>query len=308
MSLLYRADPQRGRQWQALFAAEAPDIAFHLWPDMGDPAAIRYLAAWAPPAETFAELPALEVVFSIGAGIDQLDLSRIPGHVRVVRMVEPGIVSGMTEYACLAVLSLHRHMPHYRAAQQEARWAPLRLVPAAERRVGVMGLGQLGRATLAALRPFGFPLAGWSRSPHDIPGVQCFAGEDGLNAFLARTDILLCMLPLTEETRGILSRDLFARLPEGAMLVNAGRGGHLVEADLLAALDEGRLSSAMLDVLEQEPAAPDHPFWRDSRIVITPHVGAMTQADSAARMLIANIRAHRAGRPMTGEIARTLGY
>lgn len=308
MTLLYQADPARGRAWQALFAEAAPDLPFRLWPETGDPADIRYLAAWQPSAELIASLPNLEVIFSIGAGVDQFDMDAIPPSVSVVRMVEPGIVEGMVEYAVFAALALHRHMLAYVDAQRQAQWNPIRLVPATERRVGVLGLGNLGRAVIERLRAFGFPLAAWSRSMHAIDGIEGYAGAEQLPGFLAHTDILICLLPLTPETRGILCRETFAMLPRGAAIVNAGRGGHLREQDLLEALDNGHLSGAVLDVMADEPPAGDHPFWHHPRILMTPHIAAMTQADSAGRVLIDNIRRHRNAMPMHGLVRRDLGY
>ena len=308
MSVLYRADADRGREWQALFAQQAPDLPMRIWPDIGDPEAIRYLAAWQPPGELIRALPNLEVVFSVGAGVDQFDLSQLPETVALVRMIEPGLTDGMVEYALFSTLALHRQMLDYRQAQREARWAPIRLVPAEARRVGVMGLGHLGRTVLQALKGLGFPLFGWSRSRHVLDGVACFAGEEGLADFLAHCDILICLLPLTAETRGILCRRTFDALPEGAGLINVGRGGHLVEADLLAALESGRLSGAVIDVLNDEPASPAHPFWRHPRILLTPHIAGMTHPQSAGRVLLENIRRHQAGQPMIGQVERQRGY
>ncbi|SNS17905.1 MULTISPECIES: glyoxylate/hydroxypyruvate reductase A [unclassified Azospirillum] len=308
MALLYKADPVRGATWQKLFAAEAPEIDFRHWPDTGNPADIRYLAAWTVTPDLLASLPNLEVLFSTGAGVDQLDLTQVPDHIQVVRMVEPGITEGMVEYASFATLALHRHMLHYRKAQAEARWAPIKLVPAQDRRIGVMGLGNLGRAVLARLGSYGFPLSGWSRSPQQVEGVTCHAGAEAMPAFLAGCDILICLLPLTAETRGILCRKIFDLLPDGAALVNVGRGGHLVESDLLAALDAGKLSGAVLDVTEPEPLPADHPFWQHPAILLTPHIASMTQPETAARVLMGNIRQHRQGLAMLGTVARGRGY
>lgn len=308
MTLLYTSDPMRGRVWRDIFAAEAPDIGFAEPVDAPDLAAVRYLAAWDPSAELIAQLPALEVLFSVGAGIDQFDMITLPGHVRIVRMIEPGIAAGMVEYATMMALALHRNLIDYGLAQREGRWAPIKLVPAGERRIGVMGLGNLGHAVLRALAPFGFALSGWSRSPRSIEGVDCHAGEEALPDFLASCDILICLLPLTEETRGILCRDTLSRLPRGASLINIGRGGHLVEQDLLFLLDERHLSGAVLDVTDPEPLPAGHAFWTHPRILLTPHIASMTRPDSAARALIANIRRHDAGVPMDGEVARDRGY
>lgn len=308
MTLLYTSDAERGRIWRAIFAAEAADVAFVDPNDPHDPATIRYLAAWNPSADLIATLPALDVLFSIGAGIDQFDMTRLPPHVRVVRMIEPGIRQGMVEYVTMAVLALHRNLIDHGIAQREGRWNPIKLVPAEQRRVGVMGLGNLGQAVLGGLAPFGFALSGWSRSAHSIDRVTCHVGEAALPAFLASCDILICLLPLTPETRGILCRERLAQLPSGASLINVGRGGHLVEQDLLSLLDEGHMSGAVLDVFDPEPLPAGHAFWTHPRIIMTPHIASMTRADSAARALIANIRRHESGQPMEGEVARSRGY
>ncbi|MDT4815816.1 glyoxylate/hydroxypyruvate reductase A [Pseudomonas sp. LFM046] len=308
MSLLYKADPVRGERWQALFAEQAPDIEWRAWPELGESADIRYLAAWQVPENIATLLPNLEVLFALSAGVDQLDLARLPEDLPVVRLLDPGITQGMCEYACWAVLSLHRDMLHYRQQQVERRWQAHRLVPAPRRRIGVMGLGEQAKAILASLRGFGFALSGWARSEQHIDGVDCYAGAGQLPEFLAQCDILLCVLPLTAETQGILDRELFDQLPRGAALINIGRGGHLVEQDLLDALASGQLSAAVLDVLQEEPAATEHSFWNHPQILLTPHIAAMTQPDSAFSVLLENIRRHQRGEPMLGLIDRTRGY
>ena len=308
MALLYKADPVRGEQWKTLFAEQAPDIECRAWPDIGDPRDIRYLAAWQAPGDLETLLPNLQVLFALSAGVDQLDLGRLPASLPVVRLLDPGITQGMCEYASFAVLGLHRDMLRYRQQQTEKRWQAHRLVPAQKRRVGVLGLGLQARQILASLQPYGFALSGWARSQHRIPGVDCFAGAGQLPAFLGQCDILLCVLPLTEQTQGILDRQLFQHLPKGAALVNMGRGGHLVEADLLEALASGQLSAAVLDVLQQEPAAADHPFWHHPQILLTPHIAAMTQPESAFGVLLENIRRHQRGEPMLGQVDREQGY
>jgi glyoxylate/hydroxypyruvate reductase A len=308
MALLYKADPVRGEQWQALFAEHAPDIEWRAWPNIGDPADIDYLAAWQAPDDLAAVLPNLKVLFALSAGVDQLDLSRLPPSLPVVRLLDPGITRGMCEYASFAVLSLHRDMLRYRQQQIARCWQAHMLQPAHTRRVGVMGLGAQAQQILATLQPLGFALKGWARSRHQIAGVDCFAGDAQLSAFLSQCDILLCVLPLTEQTQGILDRDVFRQLPHGAALINMGRGGHLVESDLLQALDSGQLSGAVLDVLQEEPAPADHPFWAHPKILLTPHIAAMTQPQSAFAVLLENIRRFQRGQPMAGQIDRQQGY
>lgn len=308
MSFIYKADPVRGPIWARLFAERLPEMPFFLWPEVGDPQAVRFLAAWQPPEDILGSFPQLEILFSVGAGVDQFDLTRLPPDLPVVRMIEPGLEAGMVEYVTLAVLALHRDFPLYRAQQQARVWSAAHFPPARQRQVGVMGLGVLGRAALARLKTFGFKLSGWSRSPHEIAGVACHAGIAALPQFLAGCDILVCLLPLTAETRGLLDRRLFDSLPRGAALVNVGRGQHLVDEDLLAALEDGQLSGAILDVMEPEPPRLDHPFWSHPRIWLTPHIASMTQPETAVEAVIANLRRHARGEKLEGLVDRTSGY
>ncbi|MEO7657047.1 MAG: glyoxylate/hydroxypyruvate reductase A [Sphingomicrobium sp.] len=308
MTLVYHGEAERGEIWRRIFADQAANIPFRLWPNIGDPAVVQYLAAWAPPADVIAALPNLEVLFCVGAGVDQMPLDSLPSHLRIVRMIEPGIVNAMADYVSMAVLCLHRDMPFLIAEQRAGRWTPRVPQLASERRVGVMGLGELGRAALDALAPHGFPLSGWSRTTHAIDGVQCFGGEAGFEPFLRQCDILVCLLPLTDATRGILSQRTFVLLPKGAMLVNAGRGGHLVAADLLAALDSGHIGATIIDVTEPEPLPQGHPFYTHPAIFLTPHIASETRPESAAAVLIDNLRRLAAGRELIGEVDRARGY
>ena len=308
VTFLYKADPVRGRQWAEVFSRHAPGIDFRLWPDIGDPARVRFLAAWEPPSDIASRFPNLQLLFSSGAGVDQFDFAVLPPDLPVVRMVEPGIIRGMVEYVTHAVLDLHRDMPEYRRQQQRGEWRALQVRPASERRIGVLGLGSLGQAVLAQLLAFGFDCAGWSRSRHAIDGVQCHAGMDELDAFLQRAEILVCLLPLTDATRGFLDAALFARLPEGAALVHVGRGPQLVAADLIAALDAGRLREAVLDVTDPEPLPPAHALWRHPRVRITPHIASMTQPTSAAQVVLENLRRFESGEPLIGLVDRARGY
>jgi glyoxylate/hydroxypyruvate reductase A len=308
MTLLYKADPERGKLWAQHFAQKAPEIPFRLWPDIGDPAAVRYLAAWQPPEDPARTLPNLEVIFSVGAGIDQFDLSRVPPHIAVVRMIEPGIVEGMVEYVTHAVLTIHRDLFDYALQQRQRVWREMPVRAASTRRVGVLGLGMLGIAVLERLRVFGFPCAGWSRSAHRIEGVECFAGVDALDAFLARTDVLVCLLPLTDATRGLLDRRLFGMLPKGASFINVGRGPQVNQQDLLDALDSGQLQNAILDVTDPEPLPESHPFWVHPRVRVTPHIASATRPESAVDVVLENIRRRREGLTMVGEVDRRRGY
>jgi glyoxylate/hydroxypyruvate reductase A len=294
MTLLYLADPSRGSRWKSMFATEAPDIPFMLPGDNVAPHEVRYLITWEVPPDLLNRYPNLEVVFSAGAGTDQFTPELVPIHIPVVRMVEPGMTTGMTEYVSFAVLALHRDMVDYIANQSKAAWVPHLIVPASRRRVGIMGLGTLGLAVIEQLKGFGFQLSGWNRSTRSIKGVTIYTGSDELDAFLASCDILVCLLPLSDETRGILNSRLFAALPHGAGLINVGRGGHLVEEDLLTALDSGQIRSAVLDVFASEPLPENHPFWKHPQI-----------PESATRVVVANIRRHQAGEPLMDVVNRS---
>ena len=208
-TFLYKSDPVRGRQWAEVFGRDRPDIDFRIWPDIGDAAQVRFLAAWEPPPRLAETFPNLEILFSVGAGVDQFDFSVLPPQLQVVRMVEPGLIACMTEYVAWAALSLHRQAPLYLGQQRRSEWKEHAVRPAATRRVGVMGMGTLGRAALVQLQQLGFDCAGWNRSRRNEPGVRCYAGDAELDEFLARTDILFCQLPLTSDTRGILDRRVF---------------------------------------------------------------------------------------------------
>ncbi len=302
MSILYASDTSRGAVFAEILASEAPDLAFHIG-TAPDPATVEYMITWQAP--DLQDFPNLKLLFSTGAGVDQFDLAALPDSAQLVRMLEPGIAEQMREYVTLAVLGLHRDLPTYLNQQRKGQWKFDKNHMAATRRVGVMGLGQLGQSVLQALAPFGFALAGWARSPRQIDGVEVFTD---LNAFLARTDILICLLPLTAETEGMLDATLFAGLPEGAMLVQVGRGRQTDQAALLAALDSGQLSAAWLDVTDPEPLPQDHPLWSHPRVILTPHIASRSRPEEGARFVLKAIRAHQNGQPVPGAVDRAKGY
>lgn len=306
--VIYSADPARGATWRRIFQDELPQATFRVWPEAGTPESVEYVIAWMPPPGIGTAFPNLKVLFSTGAGIDQLDLDSIPDSIQVVRMIDPNLTSGMVEFATMGVLALHRDIPHYLADQRAGLWAPRPIRRAADRIVGIMGLGVLGRAVADALKPFNFTLKGWSASPKSIDGMQTFAGAEELPAFLSDCDILVCLLPLTSETEGLLCDATFKLLPRGARLLNLGRGRHLVEEDLLLALESGRIDCAMLDVLRAEPPEAGHPLFGHPRVVVTPHIASTTHPVTAAQRVCALIKQHRQGLPLEDAIDRRRGY
>lgn len=309
MAMLLKTDIDRGDAWHRALRACLPELPIHEWPYDGDPAEIEFALVWAPPRGALSRYTNLRAIFSMGAGIDHLASDPdLPKGVPVVRMVEPGLTAGMIEYVLLAVLTHHRFMLDYAAQQRAKVWREISQIAANQRRVGIMGLGVLGGAAAEKLIGMDFDVAGWSRSAKSQAGVTCFHGQDGLIPFLARTDILVCLLPMTAETDGILNARAFAALPRRAALVSVGRGGAVVEADLLAALESGQIGGASLDVFRQEPLPPDSPFWTHPRVILTPHVASMTIPDSAAVAVAANIRRLRAGQPLEHVVDLRRGY
>jgi glyoxylate/hydroxypyruvate reductase A len=310
MAILLSTKANAMAAWRDSLLELDPSLEIRLFPEAGDPAGIEAAVVWT--AHDMAELrryPKLRLIVSMGAGVDHL--MRPPGPppgIPVARLVDARLTTGMTEWVLLNVLRFHRQDPEYRAQQAARVWEELPAPETSARRIGILGLGELGTASARALLALGFPVMGWSRRPKAVPGVEGFHGPEGLAAMLARTDILVCLLPLTPETRGVVNARSLALLPRGAFLVNGARGGHVVQPDLLAALDAGQVAGAALDVFEPEPLPADHPFWGHPRVIMTPHAASITIPQSAAPQVVENIRRARAGQPVLNLVDFTLGY
>ena len=309
MALLFRSSVDSEARWKPRLAELMPELEIRLWPEIGDPHAIDYALVWRPEPGLLAALPNLKLILSLGAGVDHILCDpQLPRHVPIVRLVDPYMTETMSEYVVLQVLRLHRRDLDYRAQQEAQIWRELAQKNAAERAIGILGFGELGQDAGRKLKGLGFDVAFWSRTEKIVGGFTGYAGPAGLSAMLARTEILVCLLPLTPATEGILSAHIFALLPKGAGLINAARGAHLVEEDLIAALGTGQLSAAVLDVFREEPLSPGHPFWRHPRIVVTPHVAALTNPSTAAPIVLDNIRRFEEGRPLLNLVDPERGY
>ena len=307
-AILFSSDIDDPALWRRMAEKEFPHLDFRAWPDIGDPADVRYALVFRIQDGVLKTLPNLRAVVALGAGVDQiLKDPEFPTDVPLIRMLGAGLVEQMSEYGVYAVLHFHRRMGEYLQQQARREWRMLEAVPPSHRRVGVMGLGQLGGDLARKLALLGFDVSGWSRGLHEIEGVSCFdlAGRD---EFLARAEILVNLLPLTPQTRGILNGEFFSKLPRGAHIINMGRGAHLVEQDLLAAIENGRIAGAMLDVFDQEPLPDEHPFWRNSRIFVTPHIAAQPVAMVALSRVAENLRALERGEIPAGRVDLSRAY
>lgn len=314
MSLLVAITAWEPDPWVERFRRRLPGHEVVALGEPFDRRRVRYAASWKHPPGALAGLPNLEVIFSLGAGVDHLmGDPRLP-DVTLVRVVDPDLTDRMSEYVVLHCLSHLRQQRRYEAQQRERIWADDRLQPAArEVRVGIMGLGVLGQDSARKLATMGFDVAGWSRSPKATEGLATFSGEEGLGPFLARTDILVCLLPLTGATRGILDRSVFAGLARdgrlgGPIVINTGRGGLQNEADLLACLDDGTLKAATLDVFETEPLPTDSRFWTHPAVTLTPHNAAMSAPDAVGAQVAEQIRGYDEGRPLRNVVDLRAGY
>lgn len=310
MTLIFKSGSDPWQDWQKSLKDAMPALDCRDWDDTGDDDAVEYALVWKPPlGELRRRFRNLKVIFSLGAGVDHLLVDPdLPAGVPIVRMVEPELTRGMTEYVVLHVLRYHRLIPALEDQQKRHVWNVLPTPTAPKRRVGIMGLGVIGQDSLRVLSALGFALSGWSRTAKSIPDVTCYHGRDGLSAFLAETEVLVCLLPYTAETDNILNRDVFSCLPQGAYLINAGRGGLQDEDDILAALESGQLAGATLDVFRNEPLPVGHAFWDHTKVTITPHNAGTAQHWSAAKEVIANIRRIQKGQALLNIADLSAGY
>jgi glyoxylate/hydroxypyruvate reductase A len=294
--------------WRDTFVAQLPGLEIRLWPDPGNAADIEYIAFMRPNFDLYPEFPNLKAMFSRSAGVEEfVDHPRLPKAP--LGKIEPaGGDPMMTEYVVMHALRLHRDMPGYQAAQAAREWRRTRIVRPEERRIGFLGYGMMAKAPALVLKSLGFPVSAWVRSPRQGEEIPIFHGSDQLERFLGQTDIAICLLPLTHETEGIFCARTFAMMPRGAMLINVGRGRHVVAADLIAALDAGQLSYAALDALSPEPLPPDSPLWAHPKITVMPHVARRPTVAQLVTEITANIRSVEAGGRLLQEVDKATGY
>ena len=309
MTILYADDPADAEGWANAIRTLDPGAEIRFWPDSGPAADIDFVIVGGHAPGDLRVFPNLKAIQSTWAGVNHLLTdANLPPSTPLARMVDQGLTVSMTEYIVFHALNAVREGPRLRAAQARAQW--LDLDPGAPKDwvVAMMGLGVLGQDAAARLVGLGFQVRGWSRSRRVLAGVEAFSGADGLRACVAGADIAVCLLPLTDDTRGILNAEIFSALNPGAVLIHVARGAHLVEADLIDAFDSGRIGRAVIDVFATEPLPQAHPFWRDPRITVTPHVAAISRPGIGATDIVENRRRALAGAPLINQVDRSRGY
>jgi len=292
-----------------LFASQVPGVEFRLWPDIGDPQAIEYALAWKPPPGELAKLPKLKAILSFAAGVDHLASdTALPRHIPVVRAVSEASRLTMSGFCISQVLRYHHRLALYESFQRQGIWKQVPPRDMTETRVAVLGMGVLGADLAARLQALGFAVNGWARSFRAFDGVTMFSGADGLLPCLASSNVVVCLLPLTPQTHGILDAKAFAAMPKDGYVVNVARGGHVVVPDLIAALDSGHLEGATLDVFEPEPLPADSALWRHPKIVVTPHTSGRMTNQRVALNIVAMLREVLSGQPLNNVVDWAKGY
>lgn len=309
MQILIHTTGSSPDPWIAEILREFPQAQVRAWQE-GDNDAADYAIVWKPPLAMLQQRPDLKAVFNIGAGVDAiLEFgAALPKDLTIVRLDDAGMGVQMAEYVTHAVLRYFRRLNEFDMQARTGQWRFLKPHDKKNFAVGILGLGVLGTQIAQALAQFGFPINGWSRTKKEVPGVRCYAGPVGLDEFLRVSRVLVCVLPLTAETSGLLNEFVLGKLPKGSYLVNVARGAHLVEEDLLKLVQNGHIAAATLDVFREEPLPPAHPFWQEPRITITPHIAAMTLRGDSVRQIAGKIRALERGEPIAGIVDRTRGY
>lgn len=309
MSLLFIAPNRDLSSWEKAIEEVDPNLEIEIWPNVENKQRVQFAVCWDQPKHVLDQYPNLQAVSSLGAGVDHLLADEsLPEEVDICRVVSPSLVQQMKEYVLGATISIQRNFVHYVRQKDEGMWQPHNHPLAGELGVGIMGLGELGEPAARQLAEVGYAVSGWSRSPKDIEKVDTYAGDDELKAFLESTKILVCLLPLTDETEGILDLDLFKKLKRPAWIINAARGEHLVDEDLIYALDSKILAGAWLDVFSEEPLPDKHAFWNRKSVMVTPHVASITKPEEVAKQVVDNYKRALSGMELNHQVDREKGY
>lgn len=299
-------DTELARRWVDHLQQALPGAAVDVWES--GMAAADFAVVWQPSPVLFEQQTTLKGVFNAGAGVDAFRQIKLSGNIPVFRLEDAGMAEQMSDYVCQAVLHHFREMDSYALLAAQQCWQSLVPRSKDDFPVGILGFGIMGKAVAHSLSNLGFRVNAWARTTQTQQGVTCYAGDQQLGDFLAASRIVVCLLPLTPATRGILCAKNFSHMPHGSYIINVGRGGHLQEDDLLVALDNGKIAGATLDVFQQEPLPADHPFWQHPKIVVTPHIAAATLIENSVRQIADKIAALQAGRPVSGQLDPFRGY
>lgn len=308
MALLFYSQDDNAEAWRHGLLTHMPDLDYRVWPDFGEKGEIDMALVWLPPPGMLAELPNLRAIFSLAAGVDAMLADTTLPDLPLCKMIDPSLAQGMSEFILYQTLRFYRRFDIYERQQRRAEWRLDLPDEPASFKVGIMGLGELGTHAAKMLQQFGFSVLAWSRSAKSVDGVQMFVGGSELSAFLAQCDIVTCLLPLTDQTEGMLNQDFFAQMKPGSRLLHVGRGRQLDEDALLAAVESDRVSGAVIDVTPVEPLDRDSRLWRHPRITLTPHAASYVQPVSGGGFVVENIRRLQAGAPLLGVVDRAKGY
>ncbi|VXD16662.1 Glyoxylate/hydroxypyruvate reductase A [Planktothrix serta PCC 8927] len=309
MTLLLLGEFENPEIWISALKTDQPELKIEVYPNFDNLLEIDAVLVWMHPLGVIEKFPNLKIIISTGAGVDHiLRDPNLPPNIPIVRLVDESLTAQMSEYILLAILQFHRQFIAYQIQQNQQLWQGLPPRNIANCTVGILGLGVLGLDIAQKLKLIGFSVRGWSRTPKRLDNINCFSGKEEFNLFLSECSVLVCLLPLTPETEGILNQNTFAALPPGAYLINVARGKHLVEEDLLTALTSGQLSGACLDVFQNEPLPKNHPFWVHSKVIITPHIAAKTIPACVAPQIIEALQKSQEGLPLNNTINVSRGY
>jgi len=307
MALLIICPSKDPQPWQQAISEFDPDIDIRIWPQVGNKDDIEFALCWNQPKGICSEFKNLKTICSMGAGVDHIICDKsIDDKINICRLIDDHLSDSMSEYLLASIYSIKQHLFRYFIDSKQNEWHPRKPYP--HLNIGIMGLGKIGSEVCLRLSRAGFNVSGWAKTEHHIDAVQCFHGEQQKAPFLSTIQILVCLLPLTEDTKGILNNHLFQLLPKGAHIINVARGDHLVEKDLIANLNSNHIKSALLDVFSQEPLPKQHPFWERDDIFITPHISSLSQPESVSKQIVANYHLTLTGKGLNHQIDRERGY